>query len=298
MERGATVKGVLATSTDGFHDPGGRSEVTHVAPLVTGDYLIGCQFDEPLDADDMRHFLPDCAGKRFRRSLSRFGLTGHDRRRIGRRLLTDAAHLAFLIPAVLFGVPAGHCRSPARERRAAARQSMRPPRRGRSGRDGQYLIRRDGGEDRDPCRPGPRRPCPTSTQRTASSAIKLTRPTPTPALRLARWCECERPAAPGQRPRPRRRPDLAPGRAIVQANISAISTQGRSPRATAGPAGQAARRRSWPPPKPPSRLNAGPRRSSCSPPRCSRLLMNACSSCHAGEYAGKFPARNGFTVKP
>jgi hypothetical protein len=58
MERGATVKGVLATSTDGFTIPV-TVRVTHVAPLVTGDYLIGCQFDEPLDADDMRHFLPD-----------------------------------------------------------------------------------------------------------------------------------------------------------------------------------------------------------------------------------------------
>jgi hypothetical protein len=62
MERGATVKGVLATSTDGFSLPV-TVRVTHVAHLLTGDYLIGCQFDKPIAADDMRHFLPDAPEK-------------------------------------------------------------------------------------------------------------------------------------------------------------------------------------------------------------------------------------------
>src|SRR5476649_387116 len=60
MERGATVKGVLATSTDGFALPV-TVKVTHVAHLMTGDYLIGCQFDEPIGADAMKHFIPEVA---------------------------------------------------------------------------------------------------------------------------------------------------------------------------------------------------------------------------------------------
>jgi hypothetical protein len=62
MERGATVKGVLATSTDGFSLPV-TVRVTHVAALLTGDYLIGCQFDRPIAAEEMRHFLPDAPVK-------------------------------------------------------------------------------------------------------------------------------------------------------------------------------------------------------------------------------------------
>jgi hypothetical protein len=62
MERGATVKGVLATSTDGFTLPV-KVRVTHVAHLQTGDYLIGCQFDKPIAADEMKHFLPNAPEK-------------------------------------------------------------------------------------------------------------------------------------------------------------------------------------------------------------------------------------------
>jgi hypothetical protein len=62
LERGATVHGVLATSTDGFSLPV-RVRVTHVAPLQTGDYLIGCQFDKPIADDEVRHFLPDAPEK-------------------------------------------------------------------------------------------------------------------------------------------------------------------------------------------------------------------------------------------
>ena len=62
LERGVTVKGVLATSTNGFSLPV-TARVTHVATLQTGDYLIGCQFDRPIAATEMRHFLPDAAEK-------------------------------------------------------------------------------------------------------------------------------------------------------------------------------------------------------------------------------------------
>jgi hypothetical protein len=58
LERGATLKGVLATSNDGFSLPV-TMRVAHVAPLQTGDYLIGTQFDRPLAAEQMRHFLPE-----------------------------------------------------------------------------------------------------------------------------------------------------------------------------------------------------------------------------------------------
>jgi hypothetical protein len=58
LERGATFKGVLATSTDGFSLPV-TMRVAHVAKLATGDYLIGTQFDRPLASDHMRHFVPD-----------------------------------------------------------------------------------------------------------------------------------------------------------------------------------------------------------------------------------------------
>ncbi len=58
MERGTTIKGVLATSTDGFSLPV-TVRVTHVAELQTGDYLIGCQFDRPIGTEEMRHFLSD-----------------------------------------------------------------------------------------------------------------------------------------------------------------------------------------------------------------------------------------------
>jgi hypothetical protein len=58
MDRGTTVKGILATTTDGFSLPV-TVRVTHVAPLQTGDYLIGCQFDRPIAAEEMQHFVPD-----------------------------------------------------------------------------------------------------------------------------------------------------------------------------------------------------------------------------------------------
>jgi len=57
VDRGATVKGVLATATEEFSLPV-SVRVTHVAPLQAGDYLVGGQFDRPLRADEMRHFVP------------------------------------------------------------------------------------------------------------------------------------------------------------------------------------------------------------------------------------------------
>jgi hypothetical protein len=61
LERGVTLKGVLTTSTDGFSLPV-TMRVAHVAKLQTGDYLIGTQFDRPLAAEEMRHFLPTATG--------------------------------------------------------------------------------------------------------------------------------------------------------------------------------------------------------------------------------------------
>jgi hypothetical protein len=58
LERGVTINGVLMTSTDGFSLPV-TMRIAHVAPLSTGDYLIGTQFDCPLAADQMRHFVPE-----------------------------------------------------------------------------------------------------------------------------------------------------------------------------------------------------------------------------------------------
>jgi hypothetical protein len=58
IDRGATITGVLATANDGFALPV-TLRVAHVAPLQTGDYLIGGQFAAPLSHDEMRHFLPD-----------------------------------------------------------------------------------------------------------------------------------------------------------------------------------------------------------------------------------------------
>jgi len=60
LDRGATVKSVLATTNDGFTLPV-TLRVAHVAKLQTGDYLIGGQFDRALSADEMRHFLPEAA---------------------------------------------------------------------------------------------------------------------------------------------------------------------------------------------------------------------------------------------
>jgi len=60
LERGATITGVLATANDGFAIPV-TLRVAHVAPLQTGDYLIGGQFASPLAADEVRHFLPEAA---------------------------------------------------------------------------------------------------------------------------------------------------------------------------------------------------------------------------------------------
>jgi hypothetical protein len=62
MERGSTISGVLATSADGFSLPV-TVKVTHVAPLQTGDYLIGGQFDRPIAAESIQHFLPPSSGK-------------------------------------------------------------------------------------------------------------------------------------------------------------------------------------------------------------------------------------------
>ena len=63
LDCGVTLKGVLVTSNDGFSLPV-TMRVAHVAKLQTGDFLIGTQFDQPMSADEMRHFLPDAAGSR------------------------------------------------------------------------------------------------------------------------------------------------------------------------------------------------------------------------------------------
>jgi hypothetical protein len=54
--RGASVRGVLATSSDGFALPVGM-RVAHVAKIATGDYVVGGQFDQRLAPDELRHFL-------------------------------------------------------------------------------------------------------------------------------------------------------------------------------------------------------------------------------------------------
>ncbi|HEY1380629.1 MAG TPA: PilZ domain-containing protein [Gemmataceae bacterium] len=60
VDRGAALRGVLATTNDGFSLPV-TLRVAHVAKLQTGDYLIGSQFDRALSADEMRHFVPESA---------------------------------------------------------------------------------------------------------------------------------------------------------------------------------------------------------------------------------------------
>lgn len=62
MDRGSTLKSVLACSTDGFLLPV-TVKVTHVAHLQTGDYLVGGQFDRPIAAEQMEHFLPEPGGR-------------------------------------------------------------------------------------------------------------------------------------------------------------------------------------------------------------------------------------------
>ena len=56
-EPGASIRGVLATATEEFFLPV-NVRVTHVAPIKTGDYLVGGQFDPPIAADEIKHFLP------------------------------------------------------------------------------------------------------------------------------------------------------------------------------------------------------------------------------------------------
>jgi hypothetical protein len=63
LECGATLTGVLTTSTDGFSVPV-TMRVAHVAKLQTGDYLIGTQFDKPLAGEEIRHFLPEAPAVR------------------------------------------------------------------------------------------------------------------------------------------------------------------------------------------------------------------------------------------
>jgi hypothetical protein len=57
MERGKTIKGVLATANDTFSLPI-TVRVTHVAQLQTGDFLVGGQFDRPIANEAMQHFVP------------------------------------------------------------------------------------------------------------------------------------------------------------------------------------------------------------------------------------------------
>jgi hypothetical protein len=57
LERGSTVTGLLATSTDGFA-MSVTMHVRHVIHLSNGDYLIGNQFDRPILAEQMEHFIP------------------------------------------------------------------------------------------------------------------------------------------------------------------------------------------------------------------------------------------------
>ena len=54
--RGASVRGVLATADEGFALPV-ILRVAHVARLRTGDYVVGGQFDHPLAPEQMRPFL-------------------------------------------------------------------------------------------------------------------------------------------------------------------------------------------------------------------------------------------------
>jgi hypothetical protein len=58
LERGATIQGVLATSSDASSVPV-TMRVAHVARLLTGDYLIGAQFDKPLAMEQVRSFVPE-----------------------------------------------------------------------------------------------------------------------------------------------------------------------------------------------------------------------------------------------
>jgi len=58
VERGTTVRGMLATSTDGYSLPI-TLRVAHVALLQTGDYLIGGPFARPLASDEMGHFVAE-----------------------------------------------------------------------------------------------------------------------------------------------------------------------------------------------------------------------------------------------
>jgi hypothetical protein len=57
VDRGLAVKAVLATSTDNFAMPT-TLLVRHVVHLQNGDYLIGCQFERPILAEQMEHFIP------------------------------------------------------------------------------------------------------------------------------------------------------------------------------------------------------------------------------------------------
>src|SRR3954452_21975583 len=57
VDRGATVKGVLATATEEFALPV-MVRGPHSARLKRGGFLVGGQFDRPLRADEMQHFVP------------------------------------------------------------------------------------------------------------------------------------------------------------------------------------------------------------------------------------------------
>jgi hypothetical protein len=54
---GTTLRGELATELGAVHAVVLR--VVHASRLQTGDFILGCQFDRPLSADEMRPFIAD-----------------------------------------------------------------------------------------------------------------------------------------------------------------------------------------------------------------------------------------------
>ncbi len=54
---GAMLSGELATERGAALPV--KLRVAHISPLQTGDYVIGCQFERPLSADEMRPFVAE-----------------------------------------------------------------------------------------------------------------------------------------------------------------------------------------------------------------------------------------------
>jgi hypothetical protein len=59
LQAGAILHGDLATERGAALPVTMR--VVHVSQLQTGDYILGCQFERPLSADDMRPFVAEAA---------------------------------------------------------------------------------------------------------------------------------------------------------------------------------------------------------------------------------------------